>query len=54
MADRAARWYETVAVADLEKDGIDLTTDERFDIIVCADVLEHLADPVAVLNRLRR
>ncbi len=34
MADRAARWYETVAVADLEKDGIDLTTDERFDIIV--------------------
>ena len=53
MAERAARWFETVAVADLERDELNLARDERFDIIVCADVLEHLAEPVPVLRRLR-
>ncbi len=52
MAERAARWYETVAVADIEQDDINLARDERFDIIVCADVLEHMAEPVPVLRHL--
>lgn len=28
--------------------------DGRFDVVVCADVIEHVADPVALLRELRR
>jgi SAM-dependent methyltransferase len=32
----------------------DLSWSRRFDVVVCADVLEHLPDPAAVLARVRR
>jgi 2-polyprenyl-3-methyl-5-hydroxy-6-metoxy-1,4-benzoquinol methylase len=54
MAERAAVVCERVIVGDL--DGLDLESElgsERFDVIVAADVLEHLRDPLGMLNRLR-
>jgi SAM-dependent methyltransferase len=43
-----------VIVADVETpDWATDLGDERFDVVVCADVLEHLRDPVALLRRLR-
>ena len=54
MAAEAAKHAERVVVGDL--DTLDLAAelgDARFDVIVAADVLEHLKDPLAVLRRLR-
>lgn len=54
MAERAAEHCERVIVGDLDR--LDITQelgDERFDVIVAADVLEHLRDPLGVLRRLR-
>jgi 2-polyprenyl-3-methyl-5-hydroxy-6-metoxy-1,4-benzoquinol methylase len=54
MAERAEEFCERVIVGDL--DTLDFGAElreERFDAIVAADVLEHLKDPLAVLNRLR-
>jgi 2-polyprenyl-3-methyl-5-hydroxy-6-metoxy-1,4-benzoquinol methylase len=54
MAERASAFCERVIVGDL--DGLDLAAelgDERFDVIVAADVLEHLRDPLEALTRLR-
>jgi 2-polyprenyl-3-methyl-5-hydroxy-6-metoxy-1,4-benzoquinol methylase len=54
MAERAKRFCERVIVGDLDK--LDLEQelgDERFDAIVAADVLEHLRDPLAALQKLR-
>jgi len=39
-------------VADLNEEKLDLPT-EHFDILLCADVLEHLIDPWSVLNFLK-
>jgi O-antigen biosynthesis protein len=55
MAERADEFCERVIVGDL--DTLDLAAelgDERFDVIVAADVLEHLKDPLGVLTQLRR
>jgi 2-polyprenyl-3-methyl-5-hydroxy-6-metoxy-1,4-benzoquinol methylase len=52
-AARAEEWCERVVVADLE--AIDLREafgDERFDVALCGDVLEHLKDPVATLRQI--
>jgi len=38
-------------VADIEKECIN-APGEHFDIIICADVLEHLADPWTAVNRI--
>jgi hypothetical protein len=54
MAAQASRFCERVVVGDL--DVIDLDAElgkERFDVIVAADVLEHLKDPLEALKRLR-
>ena len=54
MAKQAARFCERVIVGDLDE--LDLEAelgDERFDVIVAADVLEHLKDPLDALRRLR-
>jgi 2-polyprenyl-3-methyl-5-hydroxy-6-metoxy-1,4-benzoquinol methylase len=40
-------------VADIEKQEIDAPED-YFDIIICADVLEHLADPWTCLSKITR
>jgi hypothetical protein len=54
MAAQAERFCERVIVGDL--DTLDLEAElgeERFDVIVAADVLEHLRDPPATLRALR-
>jgi 2-polyprenyl-3-methyl-5-hydroxy-6-metoxy-1,4-benzoquinol methylase len=48
-AEIARRTYRDVVVANLDRYR-DIRLDRRFDVIVCADVLEHLLDPVAVLS----
>lgn len=53
MARRAAPHLERVIVGDLEQLDLDAELgDDRFDVIVAADVLEHLRDPLATLRRL--
>jgi 2-polyprenyl-3-methyl-5-hydroxy-6-metoxy-1,4-benzoquinol methylase/glycosyltransferase involved in cell wall biosynthesis len=53
-AKRASAFCENVIVADLDymnfEEGLG---DDRFDVVVAADVLEHLKDPVTVLQNLR-
>lgn len=54
MAAQAAQHCERMIVGDL--DVLDLDRElgsDRFDVIVAADVLEHLKDPLAALLRLR-
>ncbi len=54
MAGRAAQFCERVITGDI--DNLDLEAelgDDRFDVIVAADVLEHLRDPLRALVRLR-
>jgi 2-polyprenyl-3-methyl-5-hydroxy-6-metoxy-1,4-benzoquinol methylase len=54
MARQAAQFCERVIVGDLDE--LDFQSElgeERFDVIVAADVLEHLKDPLGVLRRLR-
>ncbi|MGZ4180395.1 MAG: methyltransferase domain-containing protein [Solirubrobacteraceae bacterium] len=53
-ATDAARYCERMIVGDL--DTVDLDGElgsDRFDVIVAADVLEHLKDPLAVVRKLR-
>lgn len=53
-AEKARAHCRAVHVANLETD--DLTTilgDEKFDVVVCADVLEHLRTPGTLLRRLK-
>lgn len=54
MAARAESFCERVIVGDLDSLNLDEELgDERFDVIVAADVLEHLKDPLGVLRTLR-
>ena len=53
-AKRAEEHCERLIVGDLEHLDFDVELGERrFDVIVAADVLEHLKDPESVLRRLR-
>ena len=53
-AKRAEEHCERLVVGDLEQLDFDVELgDRRFDVIVAADVLEHLKDPESVLRRLR-
>lgn len=52
-ADRAASSYDCVKVVDLETiDPVSVLGDTRYDVIVCADVLEHLRNAESVLASL--
>ena len=51
LAAHARTHCEAVHELDLDADAIP-AFQERFDVIVCADVLEHLRDPLTVLHRL--
>jgi len=54
MAARAEAYCDRLIVGDLDR--LDLAEglgDDRFDVIVAADILEHLKDPWAVLRSLR-
>jgi 2-polyprenyl-3-methyl-5-hydroxy-6-metoxy-1,4-benzoquinol methylase len=54
MAAQAEQFCERVIVGDLDKlDLVEELGDDRFDVIVAADVLEHLRDPLATLRTLR-
>lgn len=54
MAAEAAAACERLIVGDIETLDLDAELGEdRFDAIVAADVLEHLKDPLAALQRLR-
>lgn len=53
MASVASTYCDRVVVADI--DSVDLQKelgDDRYDVIVAADVLEHLTDPLGALQRL--
>jgi len=53
MAEQARPWCRHLAIGDLEQ--LDLASTfqgETYDVIVCADVLEHLRDPWRFVERL--
>jgi glycosyltransferase involved in cell wall biosynthesis/2-polyprenyl-3-methyl-5-hydroxy-6-metoxy-1,4-benzoquinol methylase len=53
MANKAKAVCDHVIVADVQKGNWrKKLDDERFDIITCADILEHLRDPVSFLKTL--
>ena len=52
QAERARLLLDRVVAAPVEQ-ALDELGDERFDTILCLDVLEHLVDPSVVLRRLR-
>jgi 2-polyprenyl-3-methyl-5-hydroxy-6-metoxy-1,4-benzoquinol methylase len=51
-ANIAKEWYRNALVADLDQDNIEtLFGTNRYDCIVCADVLEHLKNPQNLLTQ---
>jgi 2-polyprenyl-3-methyl-5-hydroxy-6-metoxy-1,4-benzoquinol methylase len=55
MAAQAALYCENVIVGDLDSLDLDAALgSDRFEVIVAADVLEHLKDPLSALRRLRQ
>ena len=55
MAEIAAKSLDHVIIADLDSPGwLAQTQSDRFDLIVCADVLEHLRQPPKTLGALKR
>ena len=53
-AEAARQWCDRVLVGDVERmDLAESLAGERFDVVIFADVLEHLVDPGAVLARTR-
>ncbi|MAF50505.1 MAG: methyltransferase type 11 [Nanoarchaeota archaeon] len=50
--DEAKETYEDAAVMDLDRDEFPFKN-EKFDVIVFADVLEHVVEPREVLNRFK-
>jgi methionine biosynthesis protein MetW len=51
MADVCRYHCDSVVIADLDQP-FPLSATDKFDVIICADVLEHLRDPLAVLRGL--
>jgi glycosyltransferase involved in cell wall biosynthesis/2-polyprenyl-3-methyl-5-hydroxy-6-metoxy-1,4-benzoquinol methylase len=53
MANRAKAHCDQVIVGDVQKDHwLKSLSDEPFDVITCADILEHLRDPIGLLKKL--
>jgi GT2 family glycosyltransferase/2-polyprenyl-3-methyl-5-hydroxy-6-metoxy-1,4-benzoquinol methylase len=53
-AEHGRRYFRNVWVADLEHDDIAaLLAGQSYDVIVCADILEHLRSPEALLQTLK-
>ncbi len=52
LAREARRRLDRLLATPVE-DAIEALRDERFDVVICADVLEHLDDPEATLAALR-
>jgi 2-polyprenyl-3-methyl-5-hydroxy-6-metoxy-1,4-benzoquinol methylase len=54
-ASSARRFCQSVIVGDVESLDFERTLDgDSFDVVICADVLEHLRNPAATLARLRK
>lgn len=54
MALEAKKIYEKVIVGSLDDTSVlDAFNNEKFDVILCGDILEHLEDPWNVLKKLR-
>ena len=54
MAEQARPFCERLIIGDLERlDWADTFGEERFDVIIAADVLEHLSDPWRCLEAIR-
>lgn len=52
MAEEARRWCRSMAIADLNRERLaDHFPPASYDVVVCADVLEHLADPADILKQ---
>jgi len=51
--DSACQRLDEVLVGDVQHAVIEFPT-EQFDCVICADVLEHLRDPLSVLRKIRR
>lgn len=54
LADLAAPVCRQMIVGDVERLDLDEQLPEDFDVILCGDVLEHMKDPGAVLQKLKR
>lgn len=53
-AEKARNYCRDVHVANLDSDDLGcFLKDEKFDVVVCADVLEHLRNPESLLVRLK-
>ncbi|PKM12129.1 MAG: hypothetical protein CVV13_06490 [Gammaproteobacteria bacterium HGW-Gammaproteobacteria-3] len=53
-AERARAFCEQVLVADLDNEDLSAAlADRKFDVLLCADVLEHLKHPAQVLVKLK-
>ncbi|HEY4278329.1 MAG TPA: class I SAM-dependent methyltransferase [Conexibacter sp.] len=52
QAARAAELLDRVVTGSID-DAVEELDDERFDTILCLDVLEHLVDPISTLRALR-
>jgi len=54
-AERASSFCDKVIVGDLDRLDLDCELDSaRFDVIIAADVLEHLREPAAVLRSVKK
>lgn len=45
--------YRKTFLVDLNNDGLDRHIEEKYDFIICADVLEHLVNPDVILSQLK-
>lgn len=54
QATLAAPFCQRMVVGNIERLDLDQLVPELFDVVLCGDVLEHLQDPAAVLQKLRR
>jgi protein-L-isoaspartate O-methyltransferase len=54
QASLAAPACRRILVGNVEQLDLDQEVSDHFDVVLCGDVLEHLQDPGAVLQKLRR
>ena len=53
-AEIARSYYQKVVVGDAANESLYDSFSEKFDVILCSNVLEHLTDPLKTLLRLKK